>query len=308
MNTFISSTPRREFIRNSLLAVGGASLASSTSRVRAEAPAARLFSAMGIAASLDQAAAMKAQGAAFLTVATGDLLVPDQPDDVFAKILTKLAASPLPVLACNGFIRPKHLRCVGAEANHDQILEWSDIAFRRLKQAGAKYMVSGSGGSRALRDGWTKEQANPQFVALLRRLGPLAEKHGITVAMEQLQASECNYINHIGEGAALIRAAGHPNIRLLADLFHMARMGDSPADLKAAMDVVVHVEIAEKADRSYPGVMGDDFRPFFRVLREAGYHGAISMEGKGTDAQVGPAFEAIAKQAAEAVRASRTND
>lgn len=288
-----------------MLAVGGASLVS---RASAAEPAKKLFSAMGIAAPLEQAAALKAQGAEFLTTATSDLLAPDQPDEVFAKILAKLAASPLPVLACNGFIRPKNLRCVGPEANHDQILEWSEIAFRRLKQAGGKFMVFGSGGSRALRDGWTKEQADPQFIALLKRLGPLAEQHGIVVVLEQLQASECNYINHIAEGAALIRAAGHPNVRLLADLFHMARMGDTPADLKAAMDVVVHVEIAEKAGRTYPGVKGDDFRPFFRVLREADYQGAISIEGSGTDDQAGPAFQEITKQAAEVVQASRSND
>jgi sugar phosphate isomerase/epimerase len=76
-------------------------------------------------------------------------------------------------------------------------------------------------------------------------------------------------------------------------------MGDTPADLKEAMDVVVHVEIAEKAERSVPGVRGDDFRPYFRVLRAANYQGAISLEGKGTDEQIGKAFQEIAKQAAE---------
>ncbi len=298
-------TPRRSFIRNGILAIGGASFAS---RASTEESAKRLFSSMGIAASLDQAATLKAQGAEFLTAVTGDLLVPDQPEEVFARNLAKLAASPLPVLACNGFIRPKNLRCVGSEANHDQILEWSETAFRRLKLVGGKFMVFGSGGSRALRNGWTKEKADPQFIALLKRLGPLAENHGIIVAVEQLQASECNYINRIGEGAALIRSTGHPSIRLLADLFHMARMGDTPTDLKEAMDVVVHVEIAEKAERSYPGVLGDDFRPFFRVLREAGYQGAISIEGSGTEIQTGPAFKEIAKQAAESAQAFRSND
>jgi len=255
---------------------------------------------MGMAAPLDRAAALKKHGAEFLTVGTGDLLAPDQPDEIFAKNLTKLAASPLPVLACNGFIRPKHLRCVGEEANHDQILEWAETAFRRLKQAGGKFIVFGSGGSRELRNGWPKDKADAQFTALLKRMGPLAEKHGVTVVVEQLQASECNYINRIGEAAALIRAAGHPNIRLLADLYHMAKMGDTPADLKAAMDVVRHVEIAEKGGRTYPGVAGDDFRPFFRVLREAGYQGAISIEGKGNEDQVAAAFQELAKQAAEA--------
>jgi hypothetical protein len=125
-------------------------------------------------------------------------------------------------------------------------------------------------------------------------------KHGIIVTLEQLQASECNYINHIGEGAALVRAGSHRTSACLPISSTWTRMGDTPADLKAAMDVVVHVEIAEKAGRTYPAVEGDDFRPFFRVLREAGYQGAISIEGSGTDIQAGPAFKEIAKQAAAA--------
>lgn len=255
---------------------------------------------MGIAAPLERAEKLKEQGADFLTLGTGDFLVPDKPDEDFAGNLAKLAGSPLPVLACNGFIRPKHLRCVGKEANHDQVLQWAEVAFRRLKQAGGRFIVFGSGPARELRDGWPVEKADKQFVALLKRMGPLAEKNDVTVVVEQLQASECDYINHIGEAAALIRKAGHPNVRVLSDLYHMARGGDTPQDLKAAMDVVVHVEIAEKDGRTFPGVKGDDFRPFFRVLRDAGYHGAINVEGRGTDGQAGPAFREIARQAAVA--------
>jgi sugar phosphate isomerase/epimerase len=259
----------------------------------------RLFSAMGVSGSIDKAAMLKSKGAEFLTEGVGNFLVPDQDDAAFAKNLEKLGKSPLPVLACNGFIRPAHLRAVGKEANHDQIMEWSVTAFRRLKQADGKFIVFGSSGARALRDGWPKEKADKQFVALLKLMGPAAAEHGVTVVVEQLQASECNYINHIGEAAALIRETAHPNIRLLADFFHMTRMGDTPADLKAAMDVVVHIEIAENKGRTYPGVMGDDFRPFLRVLRESGYHGAVSIEGRGTDDQLAPAFAEIARQASE---------
>jgi len=252
---------------------------------------------MGIAAPLDRAAALKACGAEFLNIATDKFLVPDQPDEVFAKNLAKLSASPLRILACNGFIRPANLHCVGADANHDAILAWAAIAFRRLHQAKGKFMVFGSGASRTLRDGWPKDKADAQFVALLKRMGLLAAQHEVTVAVEQLQASECNYINHLNEGAKLIREAAHPAIRMNADLYHMVRMGDTPADLKAAMDVVAFIEIAEKDERTAPGVHGDDFRPFFRVLREADYQGPISIEGKGTDAQLAKAFKEIARQA-----------
>ena len=287
---------RRTFLRAGSLALAGTALSSRLGAVPARR---QLFSAMGIAAPLEKAALLRAAGAEFLTESVGNLLCPDKDESEFLKNLERLKASPLPILACNGFIRPAHLRCVGAEANHDLILEWSDIAFRRLKMAGGKLIVFGSGGSRELRDGWPKEKADAQFIALLKRMGPLAEAQGVTVTIEQLRAEECNFINRISEGAALIRATGHPNVRLLADLYHMACGGDTPADLKAAMDVVVHMEIAEKVGRTVPGVSGDDFRPFFRVLREANYQGAVSIEGKWDDTNIGPAFVEMARQAAD---------
>jgi sugar phosphate isomerase/epimerase len=251
---------------------------------------------MGLSGSIDKTANYKSMGADFITESVGGFLMPDKDDAHFSKSLEKLKSSPLPVLACNGFIRPAHLRCVGPEANHDEIMVWSEVAFRRLKQAGGKFIVFGSSGARAIPAGWDRAKADEQFVALLKKMGPAAAAHGVIVAVEQLQESECNYINHIGEGAALIRQAAHPNIRLLADLYHMAKMGDTPDDLKAAMDVVVHIEIAEKENRTYPGVKGDDFRPYLRVLRDAGYKGAVSIEGRGTDEQLKPAFEEIRKQ------------
>jgi sugar phosphate isomerase/epimerase len=289
-------TTRRRFLHTGSCTLTALGLAPW---LRAETPAQprKLFASMGLAAPLEKAGFLKLQGAEFLTVGVGDLLVPDQPEADFEKNLAKLAASPLPVLACNGFIRPKHLRCTGPEANHDLVLEWSDTTFRRMKKAGGKFIVFGSGGARQLPDGWPKEKADAQFVSLLKRMGPLAEAQGVTVTIEQLQAKECNYINHIAEGAALIRAAGHPNIRLLADLYHMAVMGDTPADLKAAMDVIAHLEIAEKEGRTVPGVKGDDFRPFFRILKAAGYRGSISIEGKWQDDQIANAFREIARQA-----------
>lgn len=283
--------------RRALGALLGTAAAAAT-RLHAATEEGSLFSAMGIAAPLESAARLRKDGADFLTLGTSELLVPDKDEAAFEQRLAALQAAPLPMLACNGFIRPAHLRCVGAEANHDAVLEWADIAFRRLRRARGKFIVFGSSGARRLPDGWSREKADAQFVSLLKRMGPLAEQQGVTVVVEQLQASECNYINRIGEAAELIRKAAHPHIRILADLFHMARMGDTPKDLLSAMDVVAHCEIAEREERSYPGVKGDDFRPFFRVLREARYHGAISIEGRGQPDQVAAAFNEIARQAA----------
>lgn len=288
---------RRGFLRRSTLA---AAALTAPRLAAADAPA-PLFSALGLAAGLDKAAALKQAGAQFLTLGTDAFLAPAEPEAVFEKNLARLREGPLPALACNGFIRPPELRCVGADATPDQVLAWAEKVFQRAGRAGIQFVVFGSSGARRLNDGWSREKADAQFVALLKRMGPRAEAAGVTLTIEQLNSGECNYITRLAEGAAIVRAVGHPRIRMLADLYHMARMGDGPAELEAAMDTVVHVEIAEEKERTVPGVKGDDFRPWFRVLRKAGYHGAVSIEGRWDDTgQIERAFAEIKRQAAEA--------
>lgn len=296
MKPELSNLSRRRFLtRAGLLTAGSLSCFDAWAKVET----ARLFVQVGTTGDPGRATDLKKQGIDFMTGNTSKFLVPDKGEDVFAKNLEALKACPLPMLACNGFIRPKHLRCTGEDANHDEVLAWAEICFRRLAQAGGKFIVFGSGGSRNLRNGWSVEQADPQFVALLKRMGPIAEKHGIMVVVEQLNSKECNYINRIEHSARLIREVGHPCVRILADIYHMAMDGDTPDDLKKAMDVVAHIEIAEKKGRAYPGVGGQDFTPFFKVLKGAGYKGPINIEGRGKTEQLAKAIETIRAQEAK---------
>ncbi len=265
------------------------------------APARRpLFTGVGITAPLERAAELKACGADFLVESVARFLVPDRPDADFAPGRERAAAAPLPVLGCNSFLRDPRLRCTGPDADHPRVLAFAETAFRRLREVGGEYIVFGSNTARQLPPGWPKEKADEQFVALLQAMGPRAARHRITVAVEAQQASECNYLNHLGEVTDVVRSADHPAIRVLADLFHMAHMGDTPADLARAMPWVGVVELAENKDRTLPGVAGDDFRPFFAALAAGGYSGRLDLEANGSPAQIKKAFEVIRRQAAEA--------
>jgi len=59
----------------------------------------------------------------------------------------------------------------------------------------------------------------------------------------------------------------------------MMRENESPKSIIDAADLLGHCEIAEKQTRSFPGVMGDDFKPYLRALRKANYKGKIFIEG-----------------------------
>ncbi len=206
-------------------------------------------------------------------------LIPESPDEQFAANLAQAKESALPVLAANCFL-PGALRSTGDQVDLDRILAYSLAAFRRAQQVGIRKIVFGSGGSRKLDEKTTPQQADEQFVNLLLQLSPIAEQFDVIVVLEPLRRQECNYINTVAEGAKIIEAVDHPNIRLLADFYHMLQNGEDPADLATYGKLISHCHLAEKRERTCPGVDGDDFVPFFKALAEAGYNDTLSFEGK----------------------------
>lgn len=293
-NASISIT-RRQFVKTAGTVAAGSLLGLALEAASAQSS---LFAAIGITAPLERAAELKAFGADYLAPTVAGFLMPDQSDADFAKVRAQLAAAPLPMLGCNSFLRHPRLRCTGPDAAHDTVIAFCEIAFRRLGEVGGKFIGFGSNTSRQIPDDWPKERADEQFIALLRRMGPLAAEHGITIAVEQQRQVEVNYLNFMREVVHVVSATDHPNIKVLADLFHMPVVGDTPADLAAAMPWVGLVELAEPARRTLPGVDGYDFRPWFAELARGRYRGCINIEGNGTPEQLRKAFATVREQAA----------
>jgi sugar phosphate isomerase/epimerase len=257
------------------------------------------FSALGACAPMSRAKGIKAAGGEYIEENCKRLLVPDKPEAEWLKNLEKSKTCPLPFYSCNSFL-PGSLRSTCADADHDAVLAYAEIAFERAQQLGIKIIVFGSSGSRNLKDGFPVEKATEQFVALLKKMGPLAEPYGVTVAIEPLRRQECNFINTVLEGGAIVERVNHPNVRMVFDIYHMLQNGEDPNDLKKLGPYLAHGHIAEKEKRTAPGVMGDDFRPFFAALKEINYKGRISIEGKWKVEELPKAYAVIRKQASEA--------
>jgi len=216
-------------------------------------------------------------GLDFLEENVQGFLVPSAPEGDFNAKLAAARAAKRPIVAANCFL-PGSLPCVGPAVDAAAIEAWAAIAFRRAEATGIRVIVFGSGGSRKIPEGFSADTARDQFVTLLARLGPVAARYGVTLAVEPLGRGECNFINTVGEGASIVREANHPNVRLLADLYHMLKNGETAADLAPVVPLLAHVHIAEVAKRSAPGVAGDDFTAFFTILRAGGYDARISLE------------------------------
>ena len=170
------------------------------------------------------------------------------------------------------------IRFVGPDAEIERAVNYSKTAIKRAAEIGIKVLVLGSSRSRNIPEGFDRAEAEKQFLEVLKGMAPTAEEYGVKVAIEPLQTKESNFINTVKEGAELARKAGSDNICVLADLFHMARMEESPEDIVEAADKLVHCHIAEVEERTPPGVRGDDFTPYFKSLKKIGYTGRISFE------------------------------
>ena len=292
---------RRAFLQRSGLAAAGVAALGAWPTAQATATQRGPFSAFGIVAPLARAAELKAAGADYLVDRVADYLMPNASDADFEPQRERAAAAPIPVRGCNVFLSGPALRCVGPDVDRPRILAYAETAFRRFQALGGQFICFGSGGARRIPEGWSKAQADEQFIALLTALAPLAERYGMVIPVEQLRSQECNYLTRLSEVVAVVKAVNHPRIRVLADLYHMGVMGDGPEEMGATAPYLAMVEIAEKVNRMVPGVAGDDFRPYFRAIRANGYTGPITIEGNGSIEQIRTAFTTIAGQAREAM-------
>ena len=148
----------------------------------------------------------------YVEVSVPSFVRPSDPEEAFAESVASYRAGGLPIESANLFL-PRELRCTGPDAvPMERLVEYAETVCRRLASAGVPVLVFGSGGARKIPEGWPKEKADGQFVALLSRIGPIAERHGVRIAVEPLARVECNYINTVDEGAALARASGSPAV------------------------------------------------------------------------------------------------
>src|SRR5438067_10150437 len=114
-----------------------------------------------------------------------------------------------------------------------------------------------------------------------QELGPYADGRGVTIALEYLNRFEMYLTNTATDLAQLVRAAGHPRIRMMYDTFHAHIEEKDPAEaLRACADVLVHVHFSE-SDRSTLGTGQVAWDATFGALSEIGYDGWVGIEAFG---------------------------
>lgn len=240
---------------------------------------------LGIATNLDQDSLAYLSGFRMITESAQKILSPSLTEEEFQINLKKIKSAKCKVMTCNLFF-PGNIKIAGPDVDEAKVLAYTDVLLSRAKQAGVKFIVLGSSGSRRIPEGYDLVKAKSDFVKLCNKLGQIAKKYQITIVLENLETTETNFITSLKSAAEIVRMVNHPNFRLNVDVFHMMRENESPDEIRAVGDIIAFCEVAEKQKRTFPGVNGDDFKPYLRALKAVSYKGFIFIEGSTTNIKV----------------------
>lgn len=205
----------------------------------------------------------------------------DMTYDRLAAVEENLAEADLPCLAVNCFF-PSDFTLTGDNVDYEKIADYVSRALALSKKLGFKTAVFGSGKSRSVLAGYSREKAVDQLLYLCTDIiAPAARENGVTVAIETLNSKETNIFTTCAETVEFLKLVNMPEIRLLVDFYHVMLEGENISSIGDYGEFIVHTHIASPSNRrAYPAPNdGDDYAPCFAALKKACYTGFMSIEG-----------------------------
>lgn len=225
---------------------------------------------------------MRDTGFDFIEVALAPLGLED--DTSFASARRAVAGAALPTAAFNTFL-PRDLRVVGPDADIPRFKAWLARVAEILAVGKARIVVFGSGWARDIPEGWERARGEDQMREALRLSADALARTGTTLVIEPLNRAESNLINGLAEARAFAEAVDRPEVRVLADFYHMQVEDEPLGELVTNASGLAHVHLADTGRKS-PGTGAYPYARFFEKLREAGYTGMISVECEVTDPEI----------------------
>jgi sugar phosphate isomerase/epimerase len=175
---------------------------------------------------------------------------------------------------------PAAFRLTGPDADLPPVREYLGRLMERIDRLEVKSICFGSGAARRVPNQFPQEAALEQLAGFLRFAGDIVAPKGIVITIEALRPAETNIIHSISEALSLALRTRHPQVRVLADWYHMAEQKESTLGMLQTGSWLRHCHIARPAGRAYPGHAdgAEEYAPFFRALQALGYSLDLSVE------------------------------
>ena len=136
-------------------------------------------------------------------------------------------------------------------------------------------------------DGADPDTQDAAAIGNLRLAAEAAGKVGASVLVEAINSVDTPGfpLDTSARAMAVIGAVEAPNVRFLADLYHLAKMGEHVTDtLHRYRGAIAHVQVADPPGRGAPGTGTLEFGPLFAQLAADGYDGWVGLEYVPSDA------------------------
>ena len=151
---------------------------------------------LGICTAVDNAELMKKAGYEYVELPFSSVAA--MTDETFLELKKKADKAPLPIEAMNSMLPGDFVLC-SPDGTSERLKEFLERGFSRAESLGVKIVVFGAGRARNRLEGMSEEEGYDWLEKYLRMAAPLAENHGIRIAIEPLRAQESNIINHVKE-------------------------------------------------------------------------------------------------------------
>lgn len=205
-------------------------------------------------------------------------LVPLRLEDpaAYADAQARLLDLPIPASAAS-YLFPHDLRLIGPAADAHRARGYFARVVKLLSLAKARVVVLGSGWSRDIPEGWEAARAESELLSALGWIADALTGSGAVLALEPLNRKETSLVNRVEDAVRLVRTLDRPEIRAMADFYHMSVENDPPEALRAFAPWLAHVQVSDTG-RGNPGTGSHDFATWFGHLKGGGYRGALSAE------------------------------
>ena len=248
---------------------------------------------IGFCASLDRVEEVAAAGFDAIEPPMNALAALEE--KAFEDALARVETAGIPVRSFNCMF-PGALLLLSRDTGDGDIARYLNGAFSRVRRLGGQVAVFGSGKSRFRPADMPYGEAFRRLTEVTRLIGDIAGEYGVTAVIEPLNRRETNMINSVAEGADLAAAADHPQVKLLADYYHIAVEGEPVEDI-VRVGGIAHAHIAAPEGRRAPLEAEEGFSRMFSAMKRTGYAGMISVEGACADLRGdGPRSAALLKR------------
>lgn len=204
----------------------------------------------------------------------------DATKEEIASLAAFLKELDLPCLSYNCMLPGTH-RVTGKNKDFTAAAKFVDDVMSKLKALDARNVVFGSCDARQLEEGDTRENAYAALKDFIPNyLAPIFRRHGFICAIETL--SECNLVHTMDDGLELVLAANLPEIQLQTDFYHVHLNGEDMSKYTLYGPYLRHVHTASPSNKRAVPARGDGDEELyvndFRILRQVGYDGPVSIE------------------------------